>query len=125
MDVLAQVDAARSEPRQDCLERRDLLEVTVAAVIDHDVQPWDLSESALPKGRVSLIADEHVSIRSLVCPARRFQIDAVEPQAIAEVSAPHVDAPTAEDPDLEQMHLGAYEARKVAFVDIEVVAPLP
>ena len=58
VDVLADVDPAGAEMRQELFQRHPLLIDRVPAVVDDDVKRRSLGTEPLPEGPVRLVADE-------------------------------------------------------------------
>jgi hypothetical protein len=97
----------------------------VTTVVNYDVNPRYLIEEIAPETPVGLVPDEDAYTLALVGPARRLDIYTVKSAAVTEVVLPHLEAPAAEDADVEDVDLVPDELPQMSVVDVEVMAPLP
>src|SRR5262245_19360229 len=88
--VLAEVDAAGPQMRQDLFERRDLLLGVMPAVVDHDIDARNLALEARPKVAIILISDEDARAVVLVRLASGLDVDSEHVAARNGISFPHV-----------------------------------
>lgn len=93
MDVLAHVDTARPKVREQHFERRDLLIMPMATVVNDHIKPFGSRLHNRPKkAPVSLIPDEDGGGSIVVGTAGWFEIDPVQLCTLSEIVVPHPEA---------------------------------
>jgi hypothetical protein len=86
--VLAGIDPVVADMRKQRSERRELVLVCVAAIVNQDVERTKLFRHALEEFRVTLIADRDMGARRLKRLAVGIDVDSDDPGIWAEVAPP-------------------------------------
>jgi hypothetical protein len=110
--------------RQQLLDRYQLLNRFMAAIVDYDVDTRYLRLQALQEISISLVADEHRYPIVLVNSTGVLNIHSINMTLFAKIFPPHLKAAATINADLEYVHLLSSELLKMAVIDIEIVIPL-
>ena len=125
MNILTDIDATRAQMRQHLLQTHLLLPRRMTAVVDDDVERWDVTTEACPERPILLVADMNRHILGLICHSAVVEIHPVNVGSFTEIRLPHPQTTAAEDADFSELDLLSPEFGKVSVVNLEVMPPLP
>ena len=107
VSVFAQINAVRRKMRIKRLESVDLLFHRVPAIVDHNVEAWQLLLQARQEFFVGLIANEDSNLILLELFATGIYIDAKDFRLGTEVILPHLQRAALENANLQETHVGS------------------